>query len=125
MIRSKLQSAAVGTLAALGILIIAWIAHAGQAVVDHPKALAPAAAPNRSMRTADLEGNWIVRGYPSGEAIGLIKIEGPSQRAHANLLSIGGIGGRDIHNLAESKVDHLRIDEKTVRFTLQLKFKPG
>jgi RNA polymerase sigma factor (sigma-70 family) len=123
MIRSKLQSAILGTVAALGLLIMAWLAHAGQAVVERPKALAPAAAPNSAMPIADLQGNWIVTGYPSGDAIGLIKIDGPSPRAHANLLSIGGIGGKDIQNLAESKVDHLRIDEQTVRFTLQLKFK--
>ena len=117
MIRSKLQSAAIGTLAALGLLIMAWLAHAGQAVGDRPKALAPAAAPNSAMRTADLEGNWIVRAYPAGGAIGLIKIEGPLHRAQANLLSIIR---PDFYHFAESKIDHLRIDEKSVRFTLQL-----
>jgi len=117
MIRSKLQSAILGTLAALGLLIMTWLAHAGQAVVDRPKVEAPAAAPKSAMRTADLQGNWFVRGYPSGEAIGLIKIEGPSRRAHANLLSIVK---PDLYHFAESKVDHLRIDEKSVRFTLQL-----
>jgi thioredoxin-related protein len=122
MIRSKLQSAILATLAALSLLIMAWFAHAGQAVIDRPKTLAPAAAPNRAMGTADVAGNWIVRVYPGGSAIGLIKIEGPSQRAHANLLSIPDT---DIHNLTESKVDHLLVDEKTVRFTLQLKFKAG
>ena len=116
MIRSKLQSAAVGTVAALGLLIMAWLAHAGQAVVDRPKALAPAAAPNSATRTADLQGNWIVRGYPSGGAIGLIKIEGPSQRARANLLSILR---PDFYRFAESRVERLSIDEKSVRFTLQ------
>jgi len=118
MIRSKLQSAILGTLAALGLLIMAWLAHARQAAVDRPKIEAPAAAPKSAIRTANLQGNWIVRGYPAGEAIGLIKIEGPSPRAHANLLSITR---PDWYHLAESKVDHLRIDEKTVRFTLQLK----
>jgi RNA polymerase sigma factor (sigma-70 family) len=118
MIRSKLQSAVVGAVAALGLLIMAWLAHAGQAVVDRANVVAPAAAPNCAVRAADLEGNWIVRGYPSGEAIGLFKIEGPPRRAHANLLSITR---PDWYHFAESKVDQLRIDEKTVRFKLQLK----
>jgi hypothetical protein len=29
-----------------------------------------------------------VRGYPSGQAFGLVKIEGPRQQARATLLSI-------------------------------------
>ncbi len=116
MIRSKLQSAILGIVAALGLLIMAWLAHARQAVVVRPKVLAPAAAPNSAVRTADLEGNWIVRGYPSGQAIGLIKIEGPAPRAHANLLSMVR---PDFYHFAESRVERLSIDEKSVRFTLQ------
>jgi RNA polymerase sigma factor (sigma-70 family) len=117
MIRSRLQSAILGTVAATALLMMAWLAYAGQAVADRPKALAPASAPKSATRTADLEGNWIVRDYPGGEAVGLFKIEGPSPRARAKLLSIIR---PDRYHFAESKVDRLRIDEKTVKFTLQL-----
>ena len=118
MIRSKLQSAAVGTLAALSLLIMAWLANAGQAVVDRPKAGVSRTA--RSCGTADLEGNWIVRAYPAGGAIGLIKIEGPLHRSRKPI-SLSIISAVDLLSASrESKIDHLRIDEVSSRFTLQL-----
>jgi RNA polymerase sigma factor (sigma-70 family) len=77
MVRAKLQCAVLGTLAAMGLLVAAWLAHAGQGVVNRPKTEAPAAAGSTAIRTVDLDGKWIVRGYPSGQAFGLIRIEGP------------------------------------------------
>ena len=54
----------------------------------------------------NLAGNWILRGYPSGQAFGLIRIDGPPRQPRATLLSITM---PDFNRLAESKVDHLRV----------------
>ena len=115
MIRARLLSTTLGTILVLGLLGTAWFAHAGQAVVDRPKVQAPVAVQKTAVRAINLDGNWIVRGYPSGQACGLIKLEGLRRRMHAMLLSIPSPD-----RFAGSKVEHLRIDEKTVRFTLQL-----
>ena len=117
MIRAKLLITTLRTVAALGLVVTAWVAYAGQAVVDRPKVEAPAAAPNTAVRTVDLDGNWIIRGYPSAEAVGLIKIEGSPRQAHATLLSIMM---PDRYRFAESRVEPFRIDAETVRFTLEL-----
>jgi hypothetical protein len=116
MIRAKLQSATLVMLAAFGLLVPAWLAHARQAPVDPAQAKAPAAGRKIAVPAVDFEGNWIVRVYPGGQAAALIGIEGPPQQPHAKLLSVGDPKFSD---LARSKVDHLRIDERTVRFTLQ------
>ena len=115
MIRARLLSTTLRTILVLGLLGTAWFAHAGQAVVDRPKVQAPVAVQKTAVRAINLEGNWMVRGYPSGQACGLIKLEGPRQRMHATLLSIPSPD-----RFAGSKVDHLRINEETVRFTFQL-----
>ena len=115
MILAKLYRAILGTAAASGLLSLAWLVHVHQAIADPPQAEAPAAAQKTTGRTVDLDGNWIVRGYPSGQAFGLIKIEGSPPQAHATLLSV-----TTPDHVAESKVDRLRIDGKTLRFTLQL-----
>jgi RNA polymerase sigma factor (sigma-70 family) len=117
MILAKLYRATLGIAAASGLLVLAWLAHQHQAIAERPQVEAPVADQKTASRTVDLEGNWIVRCYPPGQAFGLIKIEGSAQRAHATLLSIMM---HDFYRHAQSKVDGLRIDEKTVRFTLQL-----
>jgi hypothetical protein len=116
MIRAKLLITTLRTVAALGLVVTAWVAYAGQAVVDRPKVEAPAAGPNTAVRTVDLDGNWIIRGYPSAEAVGLIKIEGSPRQAHATLLSIMM---PDRYRFAESRVEPFGIDAETVRFTLE------
>ncbi len=115
MIRSRLLCGILVTLASLSLLIPAWLAHARQAAGDRPRAQAPAAGRENAVRPIDLEGNWIVRGYPSGQAFALIKFEGPEQRPRATLLSVA----RPDH-LAGSKVERLRVDDKTVRFRIQV-----
>ncbi len=114
MIRSRLQSGILVTLASLSLLIPAWFAHARQAAGARPRAQAPAAGREDAVRPVDLEGNWIVRGYPSGQAFALIRFEGPEQRPRATLLSV-----TRPDRLAGSKVDRLRVDDKTVRFRIQ------
>ena len=47
----------------------------------------------------------------------MIRVEGPPGQRRARLLSLGNPGPFDF---ARSKLDHVRIDETTVRFTLQL-----
>ena len=66
MIRAKLQSAILGTLAALGLLVMAWLAHAGQAVVDRPKVEAPAAAPKQRHPHSRSRGELDRQGLPFG-----------------------------------------------------------
>jgi RNA polymerase sigma factor (sigma-70 family) len=114
MIRARLQSVVLVAMAAVGLLVPAWLAFAGQEAGERPKAPVPA-SPKAAGRSIDLQGNWIIRG--SGEAIGLIRIEGPGRQPHATLLSIAWTNA---YRLADSKVDHLRIDDRTVRFTLHL-----
>ena len=117
MIVAKLYRAILGTAAASGLLALAWLAHQHQAIADPPQVEVPANNQKTAVRTVDLEGNWIVRGYPSGQAIALIKIDGPRLQPHATLLSVTT---PDFYRLAESKVRGLRIDDQTVRFTLRL-----
>jgi RNA polymerase sigma factor (sigma-70 family) len=117
MILAKLYRATLGIAAASGLLALGWLAHGRQAIAERPLVETPAANQKATSRTVDLEGNWIVRGYPSGQAFGLIKIEGLLQRAHAALLSVTM---PDFYRFAESRVEGLRIDETTVRFTLRL-----
>jgi RNA polymerase sigma factor (sigma-70 family) len=114
MIRARLQSMVLVAMVAVGLLIPAWLACAGQEAVERPRAAAPA-GPKAAGRAIDLQGNWIVR--DSGAAIGLIRIEGPGRQPHAKLLSIAWSNN---YRLAESKVDHLRIDDRTMRFTLHI-----
>ena len=53
------------TIAGLGLLVMAWFAHAGQAVVEPAQGRDAGGSPeNRSVRTVDLHGNWIVRATP-------------------------------------------------------------
>ncbi len=117
MILANLYRATLGIAAASGLLALGWLAYGRQAIAERPLGEAPADNQKATSRTVDLEGNWIVRGYPSGQAFGLIKIEGPLQRAHAALLSVTM---PDFYRFAESRIDGLRIDETTVRFTLRL-----
>ena len=53
---------------------LAWLAHERQAIASRPQIGAPAADQATRVRPVDLTGNWIVRGYPSGQAFGLIKL---------------------------------------------------
>jgi thioredoxin-related protein len=114
MIRSRLQTAVLVTLASLSLIIPAWLAHARQAAGDRPRAQAPAAGRENAVRPVDLEGNWIVRGYPSGQAFALIRFEGPEPQLRATVLSVARPDG-----LAGSKVERLRADDKTVRFRIR------
>ena len=122
MIRARLQSAILVMLATFGLLIPAWLARARQAAADPAKAKAPAAERKIAIPAVDFKGNWLVRYYPGGNAVALIGIEGPAQQPHARLLSVGN---PELFDLARSKVDHLCINESTVRFTLQLFIAPG
>ncbi len=117
MIRAKVQKAILLALAAFVLLVPAWLVHARQAAVGPRRSEAPAAGQKNADRPINLEGNWIVRGYPSGQAFGLIKIEGPRQQPRATLLSVTQ---PEFTHLAESKIDRLRIDEEAVRFVLVL-----
>jgi RNA polymerase sigma factor (sigma-70 family) len=117
MILAKWYRAMLGTAAATGLVALAWLAHEREAVANRPQIAAPATDQKSTVGTVDLDGNWIVRGYPSGQAFGLIKIEGPRQQAHATLLSITM---PEFYRFAESRVDGLRIDDSTIRFTLRL-----
>jgi RNA polymerase sigma factor (sigma-70 family) len=118
MFRAKLQGALLVGLAVLGVMIPAWVAFARQVAVGSPRAEAVAAPRKDGDRAAALEGNWIVRSYPGGAAFALIEIKGLNHQARAHLRSISS---PDVFDLAGSKVDHLRIDEDVVRFTLELK----
>jgi thioredoxin-related protein len=117
MIRAKLQSAIVMMLALVGLLVPAWLVQARQTGVDRPEARVPAAGPKIAVPAVNLEGRWILRVYPGGKAMALIGFDGPSQERHVKLLSVGDPG---LYDLARSGVDHLRIDEKSIRFTLKL-----
>jgi RNA polymerase sigma factor (sigma-70 family) len=116
MIRSRLQGAILVALAAVCLLVPAWLAQARQTAVERPGARAAFAGQKDARRTDDLEGNWIVKGYPGGDPVALVRIEGPARRPHARLLSTAS---PDFFDLARSTVDHDRIDERTVRFMLQ------
>jgi thioredoxin-related protein len=117
MILAQVYRVILGTAAALGLLALTWLAHERQANAERPLVKGPATEQKSAVHTVDLEGNWIVRGYPSGQALGLIKIEGPPQQPHATLLAVAL---PRLYRFAESKVDGFRTDEQTVRFTLRL-----
>ena len=79
-----------------------------------PRATAPAAGPKADVPPGDFAGNWILR-VAGSTAFALIRIEGPPGRQDARLLALGN---PDVLELARSRVDHARIDGRTVRFTL-------
>ena len=116
MIRTKLQAAILVSMVALGLLVPAWLAFASQQAVERATTERPAGR-KAAGRSIDLEGNWILRGYPSGQAFGLIKIEGQGRQPHTRLLSVTT---PEFYRFAESRVDRLRIDDETVCFTLHL-----
>jgi thioredoxin-related protein len=116
MIRTKLHVAVLVASVAFGLLVPAWLSHARQAVAERPGAKGPAGR-KVDERVVNLAGNWILRGYPSGEALGLIRFDGPPRQPRATLLSITM---HDFNRFAESKVDRVRIDEKTLRFRFHL-----
>jgi hypothetical protein len=76
--------------------------HAGQAP-----------APGRSI---DLDGNWIVRGYPNGMAMGLIKLTGKGSTLEASLLPTAY---HDRALLAKSSIDDLRVDATSLHFKIR------
>ncbi|APW59121.1 sigma-70 family RNA polymerase sigma factor [Paludisphaera borealis] len=113
--RLKMDAAVLATI--IGLSTLGWLAHA--APDDSPR---PAPAPrnvekNTSAPTVDLQGNWIVRGYPSGQAMSLIKIEGRRASARATLLAILM---PEHYHFAESTIENFQIDDKAVRFTLKI-----
>ncbi len=114
MIRVRLHAVLLAALAVAGLLAPAWLAVARQAPDDRAQIKAPPAGKAAGPSAVDIGGNWIVRG---GEPFAVIRIEGPPGQRRARLLSVGNPNAFD---LARSKLDHVRIDETTVRFTLQL-----
>ncbi len=114
MIRVRLHAAFLAALAVTGLLAPAWLAVARQAPDDRARIKAPPAGKAAGPSAVDIGGNWIVRG---GERLAVIRIEGPPGQRRARLLSVGN---PDRIDFARSKLDHVRIDETTVRFTLQL-----
>jgi RNA polymerase sigma factor (sigma-70 family) len=94
-----------------------------------PARSSPSPAPSTTDRTdgnpaAPIEenwsvrGNWIVRGYPSGQALALVSIDRQERRPWASLLSVGAA---DSVRLKESKLEDLHIADGAVHFTLRLK----
>ena len=115
MIRLRQHAAFLAALAVVtGLLAPAWLAVARQAPDDRAEIKAPPAGKAAGPSAVDIGGNWILRG---GERLAVIRIEGPPGQRRARLLSVGN---PDAFDLARSKLDHVRIDETTVRFTLQL-----
>ncbi len=114
MIRVRLHAAFLAALAVTGLLAPALLAVARQAPDDRAEIKAPPAGKAAGPSAVDIGGNWILRG---GERLAVIRIEGPPGQRRARLLSVGN---PDHFDLARSKLDHVRIDETTVRFTLQL-----
>jgi hypothetical protein len=115
MIRVRLHAAFLAALAVSGLLTPACLAIARQAPDDRARIKAPPAGKAAGPSAVDIGGNWIVRG---GERLAVIRIEGPPGQRRARLLS--AVGNRDASDLARSRLDHVRIDETTVCFTLQL-----
>jgi hypothetical protein len=70
-------------------------------------------------RSADIEGNWIVRGYPSGLRMALVKIAKNGRAFEASLLRVAEASPVI---LAKSSVDDLRVDESSVRFKIRLAY---
>ena len=66
MIRARLQIARPGDAGRLQSPGPAWLAHARPGGRGPSRGEAPAAGREDAVRPVDLEGNWIVRGYPSG-----------------------------------------------------------
>jgi hypothetical protein len=115
MIRVRLHAAVLAALAVTGLLAPAWLAVARQAPDDRARLKAPPAGKAAGLSAVGIGGNWIVR---IGEPLGVIRIEGPPGQRRARLLSLGGAPGT--FDVARSRLDRVRIDESTVRFTLQL-----
>ncbi len=96
-----------------------WFVQAGPGFGQSSRELTPQAAGKAAGRgVVDLRGNWIVRGYPSGQALGVVKIDLRDGQPSASLLSIGVA---DFFSKEESVVEDPRIDEGSVHFTLRLK----
>jgi hypothetical protein len=114
MIRVRLHATFLAALAVTGLLAPTWLAVARQAPDDRAEIKAPPAGKAAGPSAVDIGGNWIVRG---GERFAVIRIEGPPGQRRARLLSVRNPVAVD---LARSRLDHVRIDETTVRFTLQL-----
>ncbi len=112
MIRVRLHAAFLAALAVTGLLAPAWLAVARQAPDDRAGIKAPPAGKAAGPSAVDIGGNWILR---NGERLAVIRIEGPPGQRRARLLAVGYPGA-----FARSRLDHVRIDETTVRFTLQL-----
>jgi hypothetical protein len=112
MLRARWHAA---VLAVTGLLAPAWLAVARQAPDDRGQIKAPPAGKAAGLSAVGIGGNWILR---TGEPLAVIRIEGPPGQRRARLLSLGGAPGA--FDLARSRLDHVRIDEGTVHFTLQI-----
>lgn len=113
MFREKLKSALAGLLiliAGTGAVALAWRARGAE---DPPKVVV---APVDDAGLAAVRGNWIVRGYPAGQAIAVTKIDGKDHHPEASLLSIGYPG----FILGKSRIEDLRVDDRSVRFRLRI-----
>src|SRR4051812_41139430 len=64
-----------------------------------------------------LQGNWIVRAYPSGQPLGLVHIDVEDRQPRATLLAVGQ---PNFYRLKGSGIEGLRFDGKAVRFALRL-----
>jgi RNA polymerase sigma factor (sigma-70 family) len=120
MLRAKVN-AVVSTFVAVAIAVttMGWFVRAGQGVGESPRESTPQATGKAAARgIVDLQGNWIVRGYPSGQALGLVKIDLRDRQPRASLLSVGSA---NFFSKEESAVEDPRIDEESVHFTLRLK----
>src|SRR5205807_2016008 len=62
-------------------------------------------------------GNWIVRAYPGGQALALVRIGGGQGGPRAELLALGRPG---LFQLDRSRVEALRIEADSIRFELRL-----
>jgi RNA polymerase sigma factor (sigma-70 family) len=116
MIRVRLQVAILAALAVTGLLVPAWLAVARQAADDRAKTKVRPVGKEAGVSAVDLRGNWIVR-VSGDDALALVGIEGPPGQQRVRFLSLGFPNAFDF---ARSTLDHVRIDERTVRFTLQL-----
>ena len=119
MLRDRAMTGVASLVAIIGLTALGWFAHAGQGVVRPEKIPAPPVTEKTAGDpTVDLQGNWIVRGYPSGQAFGLIAIEGQQPRLATTLLSVTR---PELYHFRESTIEKLRVDEEAVGFTLRLK----
>ncbi len=115
MTRARLHAAVLAALAVTGLLVPAWLAVARQAPDDRARIKAGPAGTAAGLSAVDFAGNWIVR--TGDDPLAVVRIEGPPGQQRVRLLSLGYPNAFD---RARSKLDHGRIDERTVRFTLQL-----